>query len=163
MSIIKIIYLRLRLDWGVIWLYLAIKILMSFWGKGSQKRKNSFTLFSSRTWPSLLFSCHLCNSSRFLKFLLILTTFSPHFWAFFNPWKCVWPRLAKNLNCKYKYFTNRKELSRKQWRSQLLCSPIMGFKKNENFKFFDFCHLVRLKGRGTSYPKQIAPYTRSSP
>ena len=59
-SIIKVIYMRLRVDWGVICLYLAIQISMSIWEKrGSKGKKKTGISFSARKLPTLLFSRHL--------------------------------------------------------------------------------------------------------
>ena len=70
--------MRLRGDWGVICLYLAIKISMSILGEKGIERKKSSILFSSRYSPSLLFSCHLSTSKRFWNF----RKFWPHYLIF---------------------------------------------------------------------------------
>ena len=124
-SIMNMIYMRLRVDLGVICLYLAIKSRGPFRGKRGRNEKKSFQIsFSPRNWPTLLFSCHWTTSRRFWNFdHVFYLTLSSSKWA--------WPRWAKNLKCKYKYLTNWTQLSRKQWDWQLLLAPFMGFKKRK--------------------------------
>ena len=90
----------------------------------------------TRNWPTLLVSSHFSTSRIFWNF----RWFWPHFFllfALFDPSKRVWPRWAKNLNCKYNYLTNQIQLSSKQWGWQLLWAPFMGL-RNENFLSFRF-------------------------
>ena len=108
-NIIKMIYMRLRVDWGVICLYFAIQISMSIKGEKGFKREKLWISFSPRNLPTLLFSCHWTISRR------------------------CW---HKNLNCKYKHLTNWTQLSRKRWDWQLLWAQFINIFSMYAYNFY---------------------------
>ena len=140
------IHMRLRVDWWVICQYLAIQIPMSISEeKGVKRGKSSFISFLPRNLLTLLFSCHLSTSRRFWNFSMILTTF---FTLLSDPSKWVWPRLAKNLNCKYNYLIPRIQLSWKNWVGRSLGGKIQVLRgeKLPDFSSFDIWWVIG--GRG---------------
>ena len=78
---------------------------------------------------------------------MILTTF---FTLLFDPSKWVWPRLAKNLNCKYNYLIPRIQLSRKNWVGRSLGLNKWGLRR-KIARFFEFRHLMSHRGKGVPH------------
>ena len=107
----------------------------------NRNKKLNQSLRIWRIWSLLLFRCIKTFSTK-LNIDEIYNTGKN--WLQYHPLKWVWPRWAKNLNCKYKYSTNWTQLSRKQLGWQVLWAPYMGFKKR---KFFDFRHIMSLRGK----------------
>ena len=78
---------------------------------------------------------------------MILTTF---FTLLSDPSKWVWPRLAKNLNCKYNYLIPGIQLSRKNWVGRSLGLNKWGLRR-KIARFFEFRHLMSHRGKGVPY------------
>ena len=78
---------------------------------------------------------------------MILTTF---FTLLSDPSKWVWPRLAKNLNCKYNYLIPRIQLSRKNWVGRSLGLNKWGLRR-KIARFFEFRHLMSHRGKGVPH------------
>ena len=90
---------------------------------------------------------YLDTSRRFWNFSMILTTF---FTLLFDPSKWVWPRLAKNLNCKYNYLIPRIQLSRKNWVGRSLGLNKWGLRR-KIARFFEFRNLMSHRGKGVPH------------
>ena len=97
-SIIKMIHMRLRVDWGVICLYSAIKISISIQGERGVKRENKFMnfIFASKFAYTLIFM-PLEHFQTILKFSLILTTFFTLLFRTFRPLKVGMTPLAQKF------------------------------------------------------------------
>ena len=109
------IYMRLRVDWVVIFLYWTIQIPI----EGEKESKGKNNEFNFRLKIDLHF---------------YLNTFLPYFWAFLDPSKWVWTRWATNLNGEDKYLINRTQLSRKNMVENFIGLYLWGLKtKNSDF------------------------------
>ena len=142
--------MRLLVDWGAICLDLAIKISMAIYGKrGVKKKKKSiWILFSCQNWPTLLFSYHLRTSRWFWNFRQFWPPFYLTFEPFLTPQSGYDPVGPKIWILNTSIWQTEYNIDWKQWGWQLLWAPFMGFKKRQNFRFFDFRHLVSHRGNG---------------
>ena len=110
-SIIKVIYMRLRVVWVVICLYLAVKSRCPFSKKRGSKMKKVHELHFR-----IELDLHSCFQATLavLKDFKIFVNFDHIFTitlSLFRPVKVARRRWAKNLDCKYKYLTNGKQLN----------------------------------------------------
>ena len=124
-SIIKMIYIRLQLDWGVTRLFLAIKSWCPYRGKRRSKGKNHE--FHFRLELDLHFYFH------------VTFTFIEYFAIFDN--------IDQICNWKYKNVTNGTELSRKHWVGSSFWLYLWRL-KTRNFRFFDFRRLISYREKG---------------